>query len=290
MPLIAGPDIQTLIGSLRKRRALLWHACQLVDFLGYLQLGGVASRAHLQGTGTPFTQFQTDGRDAENEVWDKVFFNFSDFGSCFANAHNCTPNAYGPIMLAFNPSVITGAADTSITLRSAGAEGFSRVDEGIPAAAVDQLYHKDTCCIAYSKELTKIFGVEAYSPEMNCHFAAGVAPLAHLAYVVVDPYMAGEIALADIIRNALGAELGHRVKVRNCRDGRTAEHYRELWIVIRAGARNIAETRARLGPASGLLPWADVVTGTATTAFQFSRYANYLAAGTITAADPVAAA
>jgi hypothetical protein len=80
MPLISGKALSQIVAELSRRNVKLYHACQLVDFRSYLQLGGVSSRNLLTTRGLPYTKFDTDERDRENSVWRLVFFNLSDFG------------------------------------------------------------------------------------------------------------------------------------------------------------------------------------------------------------------
>lgn len=282
MPLINGPGLAAVVADLTGRNALLWHACQLKDFRSYLKIGGVPSRAKLERSGLPFTRFGTDARDVENGVWDKVFFNFADFGNCFANGRNCSPNAFGPIIMAIHPRVMLGATDVSITLRSASGLAYDRTAEGVAAADVGKLFQDKKRYLRSSEEIAAAFNVEAHCPEMNCSFEAGFAPLADIAYLVVDPYREGDMSLTDAVKNLLGGpEWNNRIKLRLCNNGRTATDYQYLWEAISAGARTIPEVRASLPGHSTLLPWLGEAEVSETTPFQFERYTRYLADGTI---------
>lgn len=282
MPLIAGSDLGTLVTNLRHRKALLWHACQLRDFISYVAIGGVPSRAHLTASGQPFTAFDTDAQDQQNAVWDKAFFNFSDFGNCFGAGYNCVPNCYGPIIMAFRPNVIASATNVSVTLRSAGAVGFDRVEEGLNVDDTERIFKATTRYVRYAEELEEEFGRKAHNPEMNCHMPDGYAPFEHLAYIVVDPYAFGAETLPAVMQRVL-AHLVPRPRVfgRDCRNNRTARDYVDLWNAVAAGARVVEAVPPLLPADSGLLNWIETAGECESVVFQFPRYANYLANGTI---------
>ncbi len=105
-------------------------------------MGGVPSRNLLKESGLPFTSFDTDDVDQTNGVWEKVFFNFSDFGSGFANDGSGTPSPYGPICLVLEPSVLKQATDVSVTLRSSSATGFDREQEGLSLDDLPKIFEK----------------------------------------------------------------------------------------------------------------------------------------------------
>ena len=95
--MIGGSGKLELVAMLEGRQTCLYHACQFDDFQVYLRLGGIPSRAYLEQQRESFTPFETDTIDQENEVWDEVFVNLSDFGKPFAKGGNCVPNPFGPI-------------------------------------------------------------------------------------------------------------------------------------------------------------------------------------------------
>jgi hypothetical protein len=123
--------IEGLVALFRARGVSLYHACQYKDFVSYLELGGVPSRFVLAHGGLESTPFATDEADQKNGVWDKVFFNLEDFGCTFANGGRAVPNPYGPVLLRLRPSVLLGAKDVAVCLRSAGTRGFDRRRESL---------------------------------------------------------------------------------------------------------------------------------------------------------------
>lgn len=133
--MIQGGEIEQLVTNLKRRHILLAHACQYQDFASYLQLGGVPSRQLLEANVLPFTRFDSDARDKQNGVWDKVFANFSDFGETFAKGGGGTPNVFSPILLFIRPDALVQSFDIAITLRSAGEPWFNRVLESLESAA-----------------------------------------------------------------------------------------------------------------------------------------------------------
>lgn len=58
--MLQGEGITKLVRLLEQRRAYLYHACQLVDFQSYLNLGGIPSRAYLESMEQCYTVFDTD--------------------------------------------------------------------------------------------------------------------------------------------------------------------------------------------------------------------------------------
>ena len=93
MPLITKDRIPELTNLLTNKGINLFHSCQLADFESYLKLRGIPSRNLIRKNEYEFTEFDTDENDKENEIWDKVFVNLSDFGNYFAlynNGASCT--------------------------------------------------------------------------------------------------------------------------------------------------------------------------------------------------------
>ena len=109
-----GEEIEGLARLLEERCTSLFHACQYVDFQSYLALGGIPSRACLGANSQPFTSFETDGRDRDVDVWDKVFVNLSDFGTTYARAGRGVPNPYGPILLQIHPAALREATEVAV--------------------------------------------------------------------------------------------------------------------------------------------------------------------------------
>ncbi|POD30580.1 hypothetical protein BKM14_19500 [Pseudomonas syringae pv. syringae] len=192
-------EIEKITESLEHRNALLYHACQLKDFRSYIKLGGIPSRNKLLNSKLEFTVFDTDRIDKENDVWDKVFGNFSDFGREFTKeSSNSQPNPYGPIQIVFKPNALRSTSDLCISLRSAGARGFDREKESIknsqefskifqyidPKQAPNENQKKN---IAFATELNSRFNRNnCFSPEFNCTTANEVLSFEDSIYIIVD--------------------------------------------------------------------------------------------------------
>lgn len=192
-------EIEKIVTLLEERNALLYHACQLKDFRSYIRLGGVPSRNKLLNSKLDFTVFDTDKIDKENDVWNKVFGNFSDFGREFTKEKsNSQPNPYGPIQIVFKPNALRSTSDLSISLRSAGARDFDRIKESIkspqefnmifqhidPEQAPSASQKKN---IAFANELNARFNRNnCFSPEFNCVTANETLSFDDTIYIVVD--------------------------------------------------------------------------------------------------------
>ncbi len=199
MAIVDKNEIEKIVKNLESRDTNLYHACQLKDFKSYIKLGGIPSRNKLLNSNLEFTAFDTDKIDRENNVWDKVFGNFSDFGREFSKENSKSqPNPYGPIQIVLKPNVLRSATDLAITLRSAGARDFDRDEENLKSAhEVEKIFqHPDASQaqtaqekknIAFSKELNARFGrTNCTSPEFNCASANELLSLDNAIYILVD--------------------------------------------------------------------------------------------------------
>lgn len=206
-------EIKKIISILEKRDASLYHACQLKDFISYVTLGGVPSREVLSKNCMNYTQFDTDEVDKKNNVWDKVFGNFSDFGKSFARQNTkSTPNPYGPIQIVFNPNILNSINDISITLRSAGAADFNRDQECLKNSNefeniykypnIEDLQNRNLSkIVAFSDELNSRFSRNnCTSPEFNCKVKNGILSFNEVKYIIVDGYIYKNINLSAKIR------------------------------------------------------------------------------------------
>ncbi len=283
MGVINGNSLSRVAAELSRRGVTLYHACQLSDFRSYLEIGGVPSRNLLTTQGLPYTTFDTDSRDQENGVWDFVFFNLSDFGYWFAQGKNTVPNPFGPVLLGFDPTVICQAVDVSIALRSAGAQGFDRIAEGIGANDVPRLFKgADNSLVLFADALQKEFNCpQAQSPEMSCCFREKLASLSHLAYIRVDPYTFPMGTLTDIVSQVV-REAGKSLRVfkRKCLGG-CETRYQILLDVIGNGVRTANDLAGAIPDGSPLAGWRDQIVSNKGLSFQFKRYATYLFEGTI---------
>jgi hypothetical protein len=282
MPLITGDNISWLVTELKRRNVKLFHACQLCDLKSYLVLGGVPSRNLLNIKNLTYTSFDTDERDKQNGVNNLVFFNLSDFGHWFAKGKNTIPNIYGPILLCFDPNVICSAINVSITLRSAGAHDYDRIEEGISANDVPRLFvDQKRRYIRFKKELRKEFSCSnARSPEMSCLFKDELAQLTHIDYIIVDPYNLETSSLEERVHLLIQEQnLSCHVKKRYANG--YMERYQILLNAIISGVRSAKELRVAIPDNSPLSGWRNSVLSSKDLSFQFGRYAKYLIEGTV---------
>ncbi|NMG59270.1 hypothetical protein E1H12_12285 [Geitlerinema sp. P-1104] len=190
-------EIIELTSLLEKRNVSLYHACQLQDFISYLKIGGIPSRSYLESTGHEFTNFDTDSSDRKANVWDKIFFNLSDFGSTFANEKIAVPNPFGPILLKVKCTSIQESKDVAICLRSAGGRNFNRESESLDSLEeVNKLFlYSDndptrSHLVKYAQNLKEDFidKKSISSPEISCTIMTGYIPLSEVISVQVEPY------------------------------------------------------------------------------------------------------
>lgn len=297
MATIQGEGIERLIGIFRERGVKFYHACQYKDFKTYLDLGGVPSRNLMEQSGLPYTIFDTDNTDRENEVWNKVFGNLQDFGYSFAQGQRNentapTPNPYGPILLIFNPEVFREATDVAICLRSTGGRDFNRENEALPnIEAVNRIFkYEDTnqapndyakAYIKYQQALRETFGdPNAMTPEVSCIVPNGRFSFNHLFRVIIDPYIINSQNLKDKV---LSLKIQHRldgvVWKRLYREGRM-EMKQELANILLENFISIPELINAQNISDNLRDYATrIQRGNRT--FFYNRFAKYLRTGTL---------
>ena len=285
MPLIT--DIAALKGAVLRYRRMLYHTCQLSVFRSYLELGGIPSRNLLVSRGLPFTAFDTDNIDRKNGVWDKVFFNFSDFGLWFSNGGPGLPSPYGPICLALNVSVLDGSSNASVTLRSAGADGYDREAEGLTMEEFPRLFEKygvQKFNVRLKEALQAEFpGREVgANPEMNCGYPAELGPIGTVRYVLVDPYrVTAERPLENVVAEMMARSgLDRRVIERKAKPD-PSTIYATLWRAIGEGALTIDALRGWREIDKATIAWIDRLRGWDPNSFYYTRFSRYLKAGTI---------
>lgn len=219
MPLIEKNRIPELTSLLTSKGINLFHSCQLVDFESCLKLRGIPSRNLIYKKEYEFTAFETDENDKENEVWNKVFVNLSDFGNYFAlyNMNNpntaSIPTIYGPISIQMIPTGLNIADDLCLSLKSAGIKGFNRAKYGIPIERVEDIFFCVECenpsdepYIKRTDELREVFNIEepgALNPEINASIKNQVLGFENIISITVDPISKNGIALYDVVKELL---------------------------------------------------------------------------------------
>ena len=287
--MITGNDIQTLVDLFEDREVSLYHACQLLDFQSYLDLGGIPSRALLENRRAKFTPFVTDDTDRENNVWDKVFVNLEDFGESFARGRRSTPNPYGPILFQLRPSALLETSDVAVCLW-AGAKGFNREREALNTIAdVNRLFlnssdapFPESTHVKFLNQLAKEFGKQkAQGPDISCTVPDDILPAKYTIVVWVDPYVINNQRLydwVDKIKKKYRANF--RIHLRNCQDNSRNSLYNEIAerIIEKTPSLNALmqdETCSQL-----LRNWARQI-HTEKLEWQFQRYAEYLRESTL---------
>lgn len=277
-----GDDLGKVMDVLTSKRCYLYHACQLADFKTYLELGGVASRHLIQSKGKAFTKFDTDAKDQKNGVFDKVFFNFCDFGSFFHNGAASVPNPYGPILIVIDPKALLDCADLAICLRSAGAAGFNREGESLRTLEEVARLFNQSDEVKMREELSADFPDYAVSgsPEASVTVGSGFLAVEHFVKVVVDPLNYNGHDLFSATKSiASQFEDERQIFTRGIRkraSSRTAI-LNELAAGIASGIETHASLEAQKAVSGDLIRWSQSVK----VKWMLPRYARYLRQGTL---------
>lgn len=278
--------LHAVLEEIAKRDCRIFHACQLKDFESYLKLDGIPSRRVLHRQSHPYTKFDTDDQDKQNNVFDKVFFNLQDFGNTFAKNLSATPTVYGPINLVFGPAILANSKDMAICLRSAGAIGFDRKQEGLSHSELQQMFvnqklentTKDRW-IKWTSDLKELFPKKTVTswPEISCTIEGGVAPFAgNLRYILVDPYTFAGKSLKSYVED-LGGNL--KVKVIE-RSTDFKDDYQFLWDQVSNGAKLFSSLNQMSELPKNVQDFLGSISSSELE-YQFDRYTDYLERGTI---------
>ena len=286
--MITGKEIQSLVNLFQERYVSLYHACQLLDFESYLALGGIPSRALLESRNAKFTVFDTDDIDLENNVWDKVFVNLSDFGRGFAQGANSVPNPYGPILFEMKPKVLLEASDVAVCLWSAGAKGFNRKSEALHTVEdIDRLFvHPSTSgkpqstYIKFRNQLGQEFRKQkVQDPEISCTVPNGVFPTEYVSLVRVDPYTVNSQNLRNwTIAIKEKYQVQFPIYERSHFTGSRRNFYNEIAKRIGEEIPTLDELASDNTCSQPLRTWAGQISQLD---WQFQRYAMYLREGTL---------
>ncbi len=284
--MISGRDIVDLNSIFVSRGARLFHACQFRDFCSYIDAGGIPSRSLLEQQGLPFTSFDTDTRDHENEVWDKVFLNLHDFGSTFARGGAAVPNTFGPILFVLHSNTFSCATDVAICMRSAGAYGFNREVESIAIGQVEDIFahpmdvvSPQKSYVKFARALRDVFP-DAHNPEVSCTVNGNFIPLCFVKYIMVDPYVVAGSNLSVHVRNLLSSRnLDIRVIERSVVTERRSM-YNILATAIENNNINSVDALLKSTTSDAIHQWAESVRPLW---YQVLRYSNYFNEGTLSA-------
>lgn len=298
MPNIRGSEIESLIALLQERDVKFYHACQYVDFKTYLRLDGIPSRNVLELSRLPYTQFDTDQVDKENDVWNLVFGNLQDFGVAFAQGRRSentapTPNPYGPILLIFNPEIFKEAIDVAICLRSAGGMNFNRDVEGLANDCVNRIFKYENIdnapnqyaksYVAFGNTLRQRFNDNnAMTPEVSCNVINQKLSFNHLIRIIVDPYVINNQSLIEKVRtlkNQYG--LNGVLWERRYRKGeKRFQMKQELANILLSELVTISQIIQNENYSEDIRKWAlRIQKGNIT--FFYNRFAKYLRTGTL---------
>ncbi len=284
-----GTQITEFVALLKRREASVFHACQYLDFLAYLDLEGIPSRSLLEQNRQTFTSFDTDDVDRNNGVWDKVFVNFSDFGLIFTRGRAGTPNVYGPILFQIHPQALLASRDLAVTLRSAGARDFNRVDEALNTVGeVEQIFlhpvqagFPESIEARFGRQLEQVFPdrVVKGNPEINSSVPSGRLDLKHTIVILVDPYIFnGQQRLVTAVETAV-REHGLQYKVVERLPGQS-QRYNELAHMITNFGPSFQDVQGSRMTSLDCSEWLRQLSENRLE-WQFDRFARYLLSGTL---------
>lgn len=284
-------QLSELVELLNRRNVNFYHSCQFIDFKSYLQIGGIPSRKKLTDCGYKFTAFETDDFDHENNVWDKVFLNFQDFGEIFEKGVG-VPTVYGPIQLAVKPEALMKASDVAISLRSAGSPAFNRKIESLNTIEeVERLFRFSTDSnrfkrykIKWTEELKTEFQREYVSnPEISVTFPDGFIPFSYIHEIKVDKYFFGGANLDDHVKKYTQISLWNRYpthfKLRQY-NGRPQTILNNIPNLLSKSPVSFTELKNHQNAYKTTKDWANIIEKK-DLAIQWERYSNYFRNGTL---------
>lgn len=303
MPAIKGTEIRNLIDLFNERRVKLYHACQLKDFKTYLYFKGIPSRNLMESERLPFTPFDTDAEDRNNNVWNKVFANLSDFGRGYAMGTKKettapVPNPYGPILFVLKAEVLNQVNDVAICLRSAGGRDFDREKESLSDAnevsrifkykldEADEQWKK--YALKNSEDLKREFhysGTGTLNPEVSLTVKNESLIFGeHIEKIIVDKYAVNEITLIDEVKKHLRNNADKSFKrlavyPREYKDEERINTLNELFKLLIERPISISDILGDRNISDSLKDWCRRIEK-GKIGWQFNRYAKYLRIGT----------
>ncbi len=275
--MFADKTLKQLVELLKKRGACLFHACQYKDFLSYLSLGGVPSRARLESAGAEYTAFDSDRNDRESGAWELVFFNLMDFGNFFATGSMGTPTAYGPITVVLAPAALLEAQDVAVCPRSAGHPGFDRAAECLPSQEdVDSLFANPT-----DGSGGPAYYLKDARPEVSASYIAGFAGWCHARRILVEAVNVGAAGLLDAVGCAAAkAGLTAPAKPRFYKCAQRQQVLGDLCRLLADDSVRLEDSSAHPQVSGATRAWATQLQSEEC-AYQYARFAQYLRDGTL---------
>lgn len=289
--MIQGAEINRLVDLLTRRGASLFHACQYIDFCSYVKVGGIPSRRLLKERGYPFTTFETDQMDDENGVWDKVFFNLSDFGRMFANpgktvVPRAVPTVYGPIQLRVRPEALSTVDDVAVCIKSAGFFGYNREAQALKSVEeVDRLFRYPLSSggglseIKWISELQDLYPniPRVANPEINCSSGMEYVSLNYVDRIIVDPYVLAGRTLKEYVKEVVPGRWQVNIGERAVSANRK-RLYQEIATLLVAGIPTLQSIQRGSSLDADLRQWASNLDSLE---YNFKNFVRYLREGTL---------
>ena len=155
----------------------LYHAISLNDFHTYVKQGGILSREKLSNANPYFTRFFSDPKDIKLGCWDRTFGNFTDLGARFGSFVNSVPNAFGPINIILNKSVLSELEDIKITKVSISQQKYNPDEHDVAISSLGDHF----------LEKNGNHYPDSQSQGLEFSSSTGCIGWNHVAYILVDP-------------------------------------------------------------------------------------------------------
>lgn len=176
------------------------HAISLNDFRIYLDERAILSRADLSELNPYYTRFFSDAKDVRTGNWNRVFGNFTDYGSLFAHTNtSAVPNAYGPILIIFKSNYfqnIVGNNSLRVTKKTISSSSFNPNTDFIDISTLHE-YFEITSRGFYNYPKTEFKGIE-----FSCAQRLNISPDT-IHKIIIDPIYHNDIRLIDKVQELL---------------------------------------------------------------------------------------
>ena len=176
------------------------HAISLNDFQIYLNERAILSRADLSELNPYYTRFFSDAKDVRTENWNRVFGNFTDYGSRFARPNtSAVPNAYGPILIIFKSNYFQSIIDDNsvrVTKKTISSNSFNPDTDLIDISTLHEYFEINPRGF-YNYPKNEFNGIE-----FSCTQRLDISP-ATIHKIIIDPIYHNDIRLIDKVRELL---------------------------------------------------------------------------------------